>query len=139
MSFLKNHTWLVHSSTQRICYHRTNPCRITRGVTRGDCIIPSRKSAFSQSAFSVTTSQEWNNIPTCIRDLNTYRSFSSNLKQWFIENMTCVLCQCVCDFVLLAQVVHVVCSYVLFFFFFFYLVSFFLFVLFCFVFVFVRL
>lgn len=68
---------------------RTNPCRITRGVTRGDCIIPSRKSAFSQSAFSVTASREWNNIPTCIRDLNTYRSFSSNLKQWFIDNMTC--------------------------------------------------
>ena len=68
---------------------RTNQHRITRGVMRGDCIIPFRKSTFSQSAFSVAASREWNNIPTCIRDLNTYRSFSSNLKQWLIDNMIC--------------------------------------------------
>ena len=68
---------------------RTNPHRITRGVTRGDCVIPFRKPAFSQSASSVAASREWNNIPTCVRDLNTYQSFSSHLKQWFTDNMTC--------------------------------------------------
>lgn len=68
---------------------RTNPHRITRGVTRGDCTIPFRKSASSQSAFSVKASREWNNIPTCIRDLNTYWSFGSHLKQWLIGNQIC--------------------------------------------------
>ena len=87
--FYKNIHGLTTPPLREFVNIRTNPSRNTRGVTRGDCIIPSRKSAFSQSAFSVTTSQEWNNIPTCIRDLNTYRSFSSNLKQWFIDNMTC--------------------------------------------------
>lgn len=68
---------------------RTTTHRITRGVSRGDCIIPLRKSVFSKSAFSVRASQEWNTIPSSIRDINTYSLFRSHLKRWLISNQTC--------------------------------------------------
>ena len=42
-----------------------------KGAARGDCIIPLRKSTFSQSAFSVKAALEWNSIPATIRELGT--------------------------------------------------------------------
>jgi len=68
---------------------RVTTHRITREVSRGDCIIPLRKSAFSQSAFSVRASLQWNTIPSSIRDINTYSLFRSHLKHWLISNQTC--------------------------------------------------
>lgn len=62
---------------------------VTRGITRGDCIIPTRKSAFRQSAFSVTASKQWNLLPMLIREANTYRSFTGQLKNWLIHNQIC--------------------------------------------------
>ncbi len=50
---------------------RTTDYHSTRGALRGDCIIPLRRSKFSQAAFSVKAAQEWNIIPTTIRDLDT--------------------------------------------------------------------
>ncbi len=46
---------------------RTTDYRLTRGALRGDCIIPLRRSKFSQSAFSVKAAREWNTIPTTMR------------------------------------------------------------------------
>lgn len=51
---------------------RTSTCRSTRGAARGDCTIPVRKSAFSQSVFSVKAALEWNSIPANIRGTGTY-------------------------------------------------------------------
>ena len=62
---------------------------ITRGVTRGDCIIPHRKSTFSKSAWSVEGSQEWNSTPADIRDAVSYKSFCHQLKEWMINSQTC--------------------------------------------------
>lgn len=59
---------------------RTAAYRLTRGAARGDCIIPFRSSAFSQSAFSITAAKEWNSIPISIRELPTYSAYRANLK-----------------------------------------------------------
>ena len=64
---------------------RVNPNQVTRGVTRGNCIIPLRKSAFSQSAFSIKAAHDWNAVPVHIRDITTYRSFSRQLRTWLIS------------------------------------------------------
>lgn len=69
---------------------RSSTNRTTRASTRGDCIVPHRTSTFSRSSFSVRVSQDWNSIPTEIRDLNTYRTFTAHLKSWHINsNQTC--------------------------------------------------
>ncbi len=36
--------------------------RLTRSAVRGDCIVPLRKSGFSQRVFSVRAAREWNSI-----------------------------------------------------------------------------
>jgi len=38
----------------------TQSSKQTRSVERGDCIIPFRKSSFSQSVFSVKAGHLWN-------------------------------------------------------------------------------
>lgn len=63
--------------------------RVTRGAARGDCIVPFRKSAFSQNTFSVTAAKDWNSIPANIRDLSTYILFKKHLKNWFITQQSC--------------------------------------------------
>ncbi len=68
---------------------RTTDYRSTRGTLRGDCIIPLRRSQFSQSAFSVKAAQEWNTIPTTIRDLDTYALFRVQFKNWLISTQIC--------------------------------------------------
>ncbi len=37
-------------------------CRLTRSAVRGDCVVPLRKSGFSQRVFSVRAAREWNSI-----------------------------------------------------------------------------
>ncbi len=51
----------------------------TRSAARGDCIIPRRRTAFGQSAFSVRASHTWNSLPTAIRNNDTYHSFKIEL------------------------------------------------------------
>ena len=68
---------------------RTTAYGFTRGAARGDCIIPFRKSSFSQSAFSARAALEWNSIPATIRDLNTYSLFRAHLKRWLIGAQIC--------------------------------------------------
>ena len=68
---------------------RTTAYWFTRGAARGDCIIPLRKSTFSQSAFSDKTALEWNSIPATIRELDTYSSFRAHLKKWLISPQLC--------------------------------------------------
>uniref|UniRef100_A0A3P9HG26 ribonuclease H n=1 Tax=Oryzias latipes TaxID=8090 RepID=A0A3P9HG26_ORYLA len=63
--------------------------RSTRASSRGDCIIPSRKSSFGQTVFSFRASQTWNTIPKSIRELSTLPSFSKQLRSWLLENQTC--------------------------------------------------
>lgn len=48
---------------------KKNTNRSTRAASRGDCIVPFRKSVFGQSVFSYRASQTWNAIPCVIRDL----------------------------------------------------------------------
>ncbi len=67
---------------------RTTDFCSTRGALRGDCIIPLRRSKFSQSAFSVKAAREWNTITT-IRDLDAYALFRVQLKNWLISTQIC--------------------------------------------------
>lgn len=68
---------------------RSNTHRSTRGAARGDCTIPLRKSAFGQTSFSVHAAKDWNFIPTTIRNMNTYHTFKTHLKQWLVNNQNC--------------------------------------------------
>jgi len=68
---------------------KSNTNRVTRGAARRDCIIPLKKTAFSQAVFSFTASHEWNSIPPLIRESTPYYSFKINVKKWLIENQHC--------------------------------------------------
>lgn len=63
--------------------------RVTRASTRGDCVIPYRRTTFSQQVLSVKGSEIWNNIPAAIRDSNTFNTFKTNLKRWLKRNQIC--------------------------------------------------
>ncbi len=65
---------------------RTTAHRSTRGGERGDCIIPFKRSNFSQSVFSVKAAREWNSIPSTIRRLHTFGSFQSHLNKMVTDN-----------------------------------------------------
>lgn len=68
---------------------RSNNNHNTRATSRGDCVIPFRKTAFGKSAFSYKTSNEWNTIPTSIREINSYDLFRVQLKCWLLSNQSC--------------------------------------------------
>lgn len=68
---------------------KRNSNRSTRAGSRGDCIVPFRKSAFGQAVFSFRASQTWNTIPSTIRELSTLTSFTKHLKAWLVENQNC--------------------------------------------------
>ena len=68
---------------------RSIAIRVTRGATRGDCVIPFRESEFSKSAFSVRTANEWNLIPVHIRQLSTIQAFKGHTKKWLLDNQVC--------------------------------------------------
>lgn len=63
--------------------------RYTRSATLNNLVVPLRKSAFSQSAFSVRAVQFWNTIPFHIRNVATHSIFKNMLKSWLIENQAC--------------------------------------------------
>jgi len=54
-----------------------NSC-LTRAALIRDRVINFRKTAFSQSAFSIKASKEWNDIPTSVRELKSYNGFRSS-------------------------------------------------------------
>uniref|UniRef100_A0A4W5Q9E1 Reverse transcriptase domain-containing protein n=1 Tax=Hucho hucho TaxID=62062 RepID=A0A4W5Q9E1_9TELE len=68
---------------------RNNSRQITRSTTRGDLLIPFRKSTFGQLSFSVTAIQNWNSLPTTIKDIHTYSTFTIHLKNWLSDNYNC--------------------------------------------------
>lgn len=67
-----------------------NALRSTRSAARGDCIVPFRKSALGQTAFSIRAAREWNLIPIHIRNFKSYVSFKHNLKKWLIDSQDCL-------------------------------------------------
>ena len=68
---------------------RNNTGQITRSATRGDLTVPFRKSTFGQLSFSVKALQNWNSLPTHIKEIHTYCTFTSKLKIWLTHNQTC--------------------------------------------------
>uniref|UniRef100_A0A3B3BZN4 Reverse transcriptase domain-containing protein n=1 Tax=Oryzias melastigma TaxID=30732 RepID=A0A3B3BZN4_ORYME len=63
--------------------------RVTRGSVRGDCLIPLRRSAFSQSAWSVRSAAEWNSVPEEIRQSTTCKDFTKKLKKYLTDTYRC--------------------------------------------------
>ena len=49
---------------------RNSSNQITRSATRGDLLIPFRKSTFGQQSFSVRAIRNWNSLPTTINDIH---------------------------------------------------------------------
>ena len=84
LSYVQHHIWLDFSSAQFVNIG-TTAHRFARGTARGDCIIPLRKSTFSQSAFSAKAALERNSIPATIRELDTSSLFRAHLRKWFIS------------------------------------------------------
>ena len=68
---------------------KKNSNRSTRAGSRGDCVVPFRKSAHSQATFSVRASHTWNSVPSTIRKLPTLTSFTKQLKAWLLEEQHC--------------------------------------------------
>lgn len=68
---------------------RNSSERLTRSCTRGDCVIPQRRSPFSRSAWSVRGAEEWNATPEVVRQITTYKVFAKSLKIWLANIYTC--------------------------------------------------
>lgn len=63
--------------------------RQTRSASSKNLLVRLRKSAFSQSAFSVRAVHFWNTIPSHIRSVDTFQNFKNMLKSWLLENQAC--------------------------------------------------
>ncbi len=74
----------LHEFIRQICIS------FTRATTRGDCIIPHRRSAFGQSAFSCRAKHTWKTIPVELRNITSFASFSESKKWWLLDNQTCL-------------------------------------------------
>ena len=61
----------------------------TRAITRGDCEVPYRVTAFGKNTLSVQGCSIWNDLPLLIRDCLSFPSFKFNLKEWLLDNQTC--------------------------------------------------
>ena len=61
----------------------------TRAITRGDCEVPYRATAFGKNTLSVQGCSIWNDLPLTIRDCLSFPSFKFNLKKWLVDNQTC--------------------------------------------------
>ena len=68
---------------------KNNDSRVTRSVTRGDCVIPRRHSSFGNSAFSVRASKTWNSLPIVIRNCINYHTFKFKLKHYLKSRQIC--------------------------------------------------
>lgn len=68
---------------------RNNSSHNTRSTTRGDLVIPLRKSTFGQLSFSFTAIHNWNSLPITIKNIHMYSTFIAHLKNWLIDNYTC--------------------------------------------------
>lgn len=62
--------------------------RQTRASTRGNCVAQHRSTEFGRSAFSISTANFWNTIPSAIRQYSTFSSFKSQLKSWLKCNQS---------------------------------------------------
>lgn len=56
---------------------------------RGDCSVPKRKSAFSQSAFSYKAIKEWNGLPDNLKNNADFYSFSRTVNDWLLDHQSC--------------------------------------------------
>lgn len=61
----------------------------TRATTRGDCVIPLRRTSCGQSVLSFAGSHIWNSTPSMIRGCYTYATFKTNLKKWLKSTQIC--------------------------------------------------
>ena len=63
--------------------------RALRSVSRGDCSVPQRKTAFSQSAFSYKATSEWNRLPEYLKHIPDYHKFNCEVKNWILSQQSC--------------------------------------------------
>ena len=79
---------------------RNSSTQITRSTTQGDLLIPFSKSTFGQQSFSVRANQNWNSLPTTIKDIHTHSPLQHTFKHGCPSTITAHinLCQrwCVC-------------------------------------------
>ena len=68
---------------------RNNSSQNTRSMTRGDLLVPFRKSTFGQLSFSVVAIKNWNSLPAHLKDIHTYATFTKHLKTWLSDNYNC--------------------------------------------------
>ena len=61
----------------------------TRSMTRGDCEVHGRRTAFGQNVLSIKGCQFWNELPAFLREIPTFPAFKGQLKQWLKDNQSC--------------------------------------------------
>lgn len=62
----------------------------TRASVKGDCVIPFKRTTFGQNVLSKIGCKFWNSLPLPIRECPTFKTFKAHLKQWLLENQTCI-------------------------------------------------
>lgn len=63
--------------------------RTTRSVTRGECSVLQRKTAFGKSSFSYIAMTQWNTLPTDIISCRSPHTFSHLAKRWLLSRQEC--------------------------------------------------
>lgn len=85
---------IIHNSAPPPLKTFIHPCseqisRTTRSTIRGNCTLPSRVTAFAQSAFSFRATKQWNALPTHLKSITNFYSFSREVKKWLSCNQSC--------------------------------------------------
>ena len=68
---------------------RQNTRRTTRASSNGDCIVPTCRTTFGQTAFSIKGPNLWNSIPTELKLETDSNVFKRGLKSWLKSNQRC--------------------------------------------------
>lgn len=61
----------------------------TRATSKGNCIVPFRRTSFAQTAFSIKGTKLWNSLPDTLKSIATLLTFKKQTKQWLIQQQSC--------------------------------------------------
>ena len=60
---------------------------MTNDNTRGNIIVPNTRLSLAQKSYCFRASEQWNSLPSTIRNLKSKQSFKAELKKWVFQNV----------------------------------------------------
>ena len=55
--------------------------------TRGNIIVPNTRLSLAQKSYGFRASEQWNSLPSTIKNLKSKESFKAELRKWVFQNV----------------------------------------------------